>query len=183
MRLEYTHMDYLTQQAGGLTDLQFNEDPRQSIRNRNHFGVKWNMLALHLDYDISKSSTFNIRAFGMKSTRESLGFLGKITQADPMTERTMIQGLFENGGIESRFLHKYHFNKKDVNRFTRGAFLIGMRYYQGSSISNQGNASDGDDADFRFLTPNNLDNSSYSFPSKNIAAFTENILFIKHIFI
>ena len=178
VRLEYTHMDYLTQQAGGLTDLQFNEDPRQSIRDRNHFGVKWNMLAFHLDYDISRTSTFNIRAFGMKSSRESLGFLGKITQADPMTERTMIQGLFENGGIESRFLHKYHFNKKDVNRFTRGAFLIGMRYYQGSSISNQGNASDGDDADFRFLTPNNLDNSSYSFPSKNIAAFAENILFI-----
>ena len=178
VRLEYTHMNYLTQQAGGLTDLQFEQDARQSIRDRNHFKVDWNMLALHLDYDITRTATFNIRAFGMKSRRESLGFLGKITQADPMTERTMIQGLFENGGVESRFLQKYHFNKNKKDRFTRGAFLVGMRYYQGSSIANQGNASDNDDADFRFLTPNNLDNSSYSFPSKNIAAFAENILFI-----
>ena len=178
LRLEYTHMNYLTQQAGGLTDLQFEQDLRQSIRNRNHFKVDWNMLALHFDYDITRSSTFNIRAFGMKSSRESLGFLGKITQADPLTERTMIQGLFENGGIESRFLQKYHFNKKNKDRFTRGAFLVGMRYYQGSSVANQGNASDGEDADFRFMTPDNLDNSSYSFPSKNIAAFAENILFI-----
>lgn len=178
LRLEYTHMNYLTQQAGGLTDLQFEQDSRQSIRNRNHFKVDWNMLALHFDYDITRSSTFNIRAFGMKSSRESLGFLGKITQADPLTERTMIQGLFENGGIESRFLQKYHFNKKNKDRFTRGAFLVGMRYYQGSSVANQGNASDGEDADFRFMTPDNLDNSSYSFPSKNIAAFAENILFI-----
>ena len=178
VRLEYTHMNYLTQQAGGLTDLQFTKDPRQSIRDRNHFKVDWNMLAFHLDYDLTKSATFNIRAFGMKSRRESLGFLGKITQADPMTERTMIQGLFENGGIESRFLQKYHFNKNNKECFTRGAFLVGMRYYRGSSIANQGNASDESDADFRFLTPNNLDNSSYSFPSENIAAFAENILFI-----
>lgn len=178
VRLEYTHMNYLTQQAGGLTDLQFNQDPRQSIRDRNHFKVDWNMLAFHLDYDLTKSATFNIRAFGMKSRRESLGFLGKITQADPMSERTMIQGLFENGGIESRFLQKYHFNKNKKERFTRGAFLVGMRYYRGSSIANQGNASDNNNADFRFLTPNNLDNSSYSFPSENIAAFAENILFI-----
>lgn len=178
VRLEYTHMNYLTQQAGGLTDLQFEQDARQSIRDRNHFKVDWNMLAFHLDYDITRTATFNIRAFGMKSRRESLGFLGKITQADPMTERTMIQGLFENGGVESRFLQKYHFNKNKKDRFTRGAFLVGMRYYQGSSIANQGNASDNDDADFRFLTPDNLDNSSYSFPSKNIAAFAENILFI-----
>ena len=178
VRLEYTHMNYLTQQAGGLTDLQFEQDARQSIRDRNHFKVDWNMLALHLDYDITRTATFNIRAFGMKSRRESLGFLGKITQADPMKERTMIQGLFENGGVESRFLQKYHFNKNKKDRFTRGAFLVGMRYYQGSSIANQGNASDNDDDDFRFLTPDNLDNSSYSFPSKNIAAFAENILFI-----
>jgi len=178
LRLEYTHMEYLTQQAGGLTDLQFEQDPRQSIRDRNHFQVKWNMLALHLDYDITRTSTFNIRAFGMKSSRESLGFLGKITVADPMTERTMIQGLFENGGIEARFLQRYNFNKKDKERFTRGAFLVGARYYKGSSISNQGNASDEKDANFNFLTPNNLDNSSYSFPSSNIAAFAENILFI-----
>lgn len=49
VRLEYTRMSYLAQQAGGLTDYQFEEDPRQSVRDRNWFKVDWNVLALHYD--------------------------------------------------------------------------------------------------------------------------------------
>lgn len=178
VKLEYTHMNYLARQAGGLTDFQFEIDPRQSFRDRNWFQVNWNMLALHFDYEISPSATMNIRAFGMKSSRESLGFLGKISQADPGGNREMIQGLFQNGGTEIRYLQRYRFQKKKKDTFLRGAFLIGSRFYQGETVSNQGAASSGKDADFSFLNPNNLENSSFSFPSKNIAAFVENILFI-----
>jgi len=176
IKLEYTHMNYLARQAGGLTDFQFNLDPQVSIRNRNWFQVNWNMLALHLDYEFSSKAVFNLRAFGMKSSRESLGFLGKITQADPGGNRELIQGLFQNGGIEARFLKRYNLSKSDEK--WRGAFLVGARYYQGKTIANQGSASDGSDAKFSFLNPNNLENSSFDFPSKNIALFAENILFI-----
>ena len=102
IKLEYTHMDYLAKQAGGLTDTKFNQDPTQSLRDRNWFNVNWNILALHYDYEIGASSNLNIRTFGMISQRQSLGFLGKITQADDNEAREMISGDFRNLGIEAR---------------------------------------------------------------------------------
>jgi len=43
---EYTYMNYLSQQAGGLTDEQFLENPQQSTRSRNWFKVNWNIPAI-----------------------------------------------------------------------------------------------------------------------------------------
>ena len=178
VKLEYTHMNYLAQQPGGLTDVQFNKDPRLSYRDRNWFQVNWNMLAFHLDYEISSKSNFNIRAFGMKSSRESLGFLGKISQADPGGNRDMIQGLFKNGGVEARYLSRYKIKNSFSENYPKGAFLVGGRYYQGKTVSNQGYASDSNDANFTFLHPTDLENSSFDFPSNNIAFFSENVLFL-----
>ncbi|MFT7343593.1 MAG: Fe(3+) dicitrate transport protein [Lentimonas sp.] len=174
LRLEYTHMDYLTQQAGGLSDLSFKQDPIQSFRDRNWFKVNWNMLALHFDYQLTKNTLFNIRTFGMLSDRSTLGFLGKITQQDPGGNREMIYGDFKNIGSEARLLKKYTLK----NQMIKGAFVVGARYYRGQTTSKQGRSSDGDGPDFGFINPNELENSSFSFPSSNIALFAENIVFI-----
>ncbi|MEO6684654.1 MAG: carboxypeptidase-like regulatory domain-containing protein, partial [Dyadobacter sp.] len=48
--IDITHMNYLAQQPGGLSDDMFNTDPRQSNRERNWFKVNWNMLALNFDH-------------------------------------------------------------------------------------------------------------------------------------
>ena len=178
VRLEYTQMNYLAQQPGGLTDLQFQQDPRKSYRNRNWFKVGWNMLAFHSDYEISTKATINVRAFGMKSTRESTGFLGKINQADPLGNRDLIQGLFQNGGIEGRYLQRYDLKKGDTSKAMSGAFLVGARYYRGHTTNNQGLVSAGSNADFSYLHPTDLENSSYDFPSENASLFSENILFL-----
>ncbi|MFN6074385.1 MAG: TonB-dependent receptor domain-containing protein, partial [Fluviicola sp.] len=39
-------------------------------------------------------------------------------------------------------------------------------------------ASSGNDADFNFLNPNDLENSDFSFPSKNLSFFVENLFYI-----
>ena len=173
LKLEYTQMNYLTQQPGGLTDLQFENDIRQSFRNRNWFAVDWKMLALHYDFEVTKSALINVRAFGMLSDRKSLGFLEKITKEDIGGPRTMILGEFKNIGAETRFLKRYELNSK-----IKGAFLVGARYYRGFTTAEQGNASSDSTADFSFTNPSNLENSSYEFPSENIAGFIENILFL-----
>ena len=180
--LEYTHMNYLARQAGGLTDLNFIEDPRQSVRNRNWFNINWNMLALNYDQEIGNKSSINIRAFGMISQRNSLGFLGKITQADNNDIREMIASDFKNGGIELRFLKKYILKRKksesNNKRVIKGAILCGMRYYEGNTSAKQGLATYGNNPDFSFQNENDLESSSFSFPSSNLAFFTENIFFI-----
>lgn len=172
LRLEYTRMSYLAKQPGGLTDVLFKEDPRQSVRDRNWFKVDWNILALHYNWQVSKSALFNVRAFGMLSSRYSLGYLGKINTADPGGNRDMIAGDFKNTGVEVRYLKRYSFRL-----FNRGAFLVGARYYQGKTTSLQGVATDGDSPDFTFRNRDNLENSNYSFPSKNLSFFTDNIWF------
>lgn len=181
VRLEYTHMNYLAQQAGGLSDLQFENDPKASFRNRNWFSVHWNMLALHYNHEFNSKTVFNVRAFGMVSDRQSLGFLGKITQADPLDDRDMIAGDFKNAGVEARLLRKYS-NKEGRKLNIKGAALIGARYYRGQTTSLQGKATGGDQPDFQFQNPDNLENSSFSYPSENLAFFAENILFINRKF-
>ncbi|MCR9171325.1 MAG: TonB-dependent receptor [bacterium] len=175
VRLEYTHMNYLARQAGGLSDLQFEQNPRQSLRDRNWFNVNWNTLAFHFDHEFSDQAYLNVRAFGMHSSRKTLGFLGKITQQDPGGAREMLSGDFQNAGVEARFLRRYIPNQgKDI----RGAVLLGGRYYQGQTIANQGIATDGNDADFTYQNPNDLEGSSFTYPSQNASLFAENILFI-----
>ncbi|HEU4496193.1 MAG TPA: TonB-dependent receptor plug domain-containing protein, partial [Flavobacterium sp.] len=46
---EYTNMDYKMKQPGGLTDEQYSQDERQSLRNRNWFGAPWNLFSVQLD--------------------------------------------------------------------------------------------------------------------------------------
>ncbi len=178
LRIEYTHMNYLAKQAGGLSDLQFNENPRQSLRDRNWFKVNWNMLAVHYDHEISKKAHFNVRGFGMASSRQTLGFLGKITQQDPGGNRDMLAGRFRNAGIEARFLQRYNFKRAKKKMQIRGAFLVGARYYQGTTTADQGKATDGSDANFEYQNPNNLEGSAFTYPSENEAVFAENILFL-----
>lgn len=173
IRMEYTHMSYLAQQPGGLTDQQFNQDPRASYRERNWFKVDWNLLALHYDWEISKNKRFNVRAFGMLSDRYSLGYLGKINSVDPLGKRDLIAGEFKNAGAEVRYLQEYKWGKH-----IRGGLLIGGRVYSGRTQNAQGLAAAGNDADFRFSNPGEPELSDYSFPSQNVAGFMENILFL-----
>jgi Fe(3+) dicitrate transport protein len=37
LHFDYTYFNYLAQQAGGLTDVMFNQNPTQSNRSRNWF--------------------------------------------------------------------------------------------------------------------------------------------------
>ncbi|MCB9232303.1 MAG: TonB-dependent receptor [Bacteroidia bacterium] len=166
--LEYTFMDYIAQQPGGLTDALFNQNPRQSIRERNWFQVQWNLAALTADYKFNARTKLNVRNFGLLANRDALGFLGLISRVDPLQERNLIHGYFRNFGNETRLIHKYDL------RGNPSALLVGARYYQGYAINQQGNANDGYGPDFYFLQPDSLD-SDYHFPSRNIAAFAENM--------
>lgn len=173
---DYTYMTYLAHQPGGLSDQMFEQNPQLSIRDRNWFEVNWNLFSLSLNYKISSKSELNIRNFGLVASRLALGFLGSINRADPLVERELIAGFFKNFGNETRFLTRYKIKK------SMGVLLVGTRFYLGKTASQQGVASDGADADFRFLHPDNLENSDYTFPSKNFSAFIENIFYVNEKF-
>ncbi len=166
---EYTYMTYLAHQPGGLTDKAFEKDPSQSIRNRNWFKVNWNLASLSLDWKLRPRTRLNWMNFGLMAERITVGFLGQINRADPLTERDLLGDQYKNFGSELRLLQHY-------NLFgNTSTFLIGGRYYQGQTIRKQGLGDTTSLPHFEYLHPNNLESSDYTFPSRNIAAFAENI--------
>ena len=58
LQIEVTYLNYLAQQAGGLTDEMFIDNPLQSNRTRNWFKVNWFLHSTKLLY--KKNSTTNL---------------------------------------------------------------------------------------------------------------------------
>ncbi len=177
--LQVTHMDYLAQQPGGLSDKQFLQDARQSNRERNWFAVDWNLFNANADWKLNARSNINLIAFGLVASRQSLGFRpNDVTRSDSeANSRDLINGDFRNYGLEARYLNRYQVAGKDA------VVLLGTRYYRGTTHSTQGFGPTGRGADFRFISPENevfgaLGSSDYRFPNHNAAFFVENILYL-----
>lgn len=173
---EFTYLNYLAQQAGGLSDKMFKKDHLQSNRARNWFEVEWMMYNLKFKKEFSNNTNFSFSFFGLEAKRNSLGFrTNRVSQVDSGEERDLIKGDFSNFGIESRLLTNYSLlNKKSL-------FLVGMKYYNSNSSSVQGPGSNGLDANFTFqnsLYPNYNSQSNYNYPNENIAIFAENIIYL-----
>ncbi len=170
--IEMTKMHYDMQQPGGLTEEQFNIDPRQSNRDRNWFNADWNLPVITLDYNFSSTSRFNSRFFALIADRSSVGNLTAPNKFDTKLNRDLIVDNYENYGVESRFIQTY----EAFGNFSTA--LAGIRYYRGNTQRMQGDGTSGKDADFTFLNPDDLEGSDFSFPSINAAVFAENIFLV-----
>ena len=173
--LQYTHMDYLAHQPGGLTDAEFAEDPHQSIRERNWFKVDWNLGALLLDYKINDHLKFNSRFFALSASRDAVGdLLDLISRPDLGGDRNLFKDKYSNYGNESRLLYTYKIGDNAQN------LLVGVRYYRGHTYRQQGLSNDGSTgnaSDFNYGNSASDVNaySQYNLPNYNVALFAENI--------
>ena len=173
---EFTGLNYVAQQPGGLNDRMFNENPLQSNRARNWFSVNWLLYNLKLNHRINNYNTQTLNVFALDADRSALGYRSnRVDQLDPMIERDLIQGYFNNWGAEYKFL-----NKRDILGIKTGN-LIGIKLYQSNNVNIQGPGSDGTDANFDFYYddfPAYQNQSEYIYPNLNLAFFGENILYI-----
>lgn len=175
---DYTSMDYQSQQAGGLTDVKFNENPRQSFRERNWFGTPWNVASLYLNYLFSPSVALRVTAFGTFAERNSVGFTQAITIQDTINlsthaynSRQVDRDSYKNYGVEARMSMGY---KLLGNENTLAG---GIRVYQGNTERNQlGVGTTGDDFDLTLTTP--AYGRMLKFSTMNYAVFAENIFVI-----
>ncbi len=175
IRAEYTKMDYKSQQSGGLTDAQFNENPRQSMRERNWFGAPWNVASISLNYDISSSVNLQLKSFATIAERNSVGFTKAIAVNDTInamtlqyTPRQVDRDGYKNYGAEARLAVKYKFlNKQSI-------FAGGVRAYYGSTKRNQlGTGTTSFDFDLTLTNPRY--ERSLDYRTTNYAVFAENI--------
>lgn len=179
VKAEYTHSDMLSQQAGGLTDTQFEQNAQQSFRARNWMSIPWNMINVQLDIKTSEKFQLEIKTFGLLATRSSVGFLDPpITTADVILSTTNDYAVrrldadkYQNIGTELR--GKYVFQL-----FGNAQTLaFGARAYQAKTFRHQkGNGTTGSDFNM------NIDSLGYKvnyvFGTKNYALFAEQALYV-----
>ena len=192
LSFEYTHLNYLAQQPGGMTDGQFESDPLFSNRERNWFQVDWNLYALKWKQSISNRTDLSLNLFGLNASRDALGYRGipgpdgqnrsPVREPDWQDEngeyiytRDLIKGDFANWGAEGRFLTRYLVKNRDA------VFLVGSKFYKARNTSLQGPGAPGTEADFSFdpvSDPIYPYVSDFVFPNLNWSIFGENIFFL-----
>jgi Fe(3+) dicitrate transport protein len=173
---EFTYLNYLAQQAGGLSDDMFSKDPLQSNRSRNWFGLDWFLYNLKLKSKLGDHTNFSFSFFGLNAKRNSLGYRSnRVSQIDPIAERDFISGSFNNFGAEARLLTKYTF--LNLN----STLLVGSKFYKSNNSGEQGPGSNDSDANFSYAYseyPNYSNQSKYTYPNLNYSVFTENIFYL-----
>ena len=174
LSFDLTYFTYLTQQAGGLNDQMFSNNPFQSNRARNWFNVDWLLYNLRYDHEFDIKKSLSVSFFGLNAVRNALGFrVNRVDQVDSNGPRDLISGDFNNFGLEAKFLNNYKlFNKESI-------FVLGSKLYFATNYSRQGPGSDFSDADFDFYNdsfPAYSNQSNYKYPNKNISFFAENII-------
>ena len=170
---EYTNMDYQMQQAGGLTDEQFDNNPQQSARERNWFGTPWNVFSINFDTKISDNFTSNTKLFGLIGERNSVGFTATPNIEDainPATNnfanRRVDRDYYKNFGLENRNIYKYKLGKINNN------LAFGVRLYKANTQRLQdGRGTTGSDFD---LSIDGRYVRDLDFTTENVAVFAEN---------
>ncbi len=163
-----------SQQAGGLTDAQVQQNAKASFRSRNWFDITWTTPALVLNYAISEKARWNTKLFATIGNRNSVGFLQSLTVKDTINaatrtfnNRVVNLDKYRNYGMESRVILDYSMGKM-AN--TIGG---GVRLYTGTTYREaDGKGTTGTDYDVTITGNYPRD---ITFQSQNVAAFAENI--------
>lgn len=174
---EVTYMRYLAQQAGGLTDTMFENDPFQSNRTRNWFQVDWLLYNLKLEHQFSENTNASLSLFGLDASRYAIGFrTNRVDQVDDLdAPRDLLKGNFSNYGVEARLVSNYKLRNK------KATFLVGAKFYNANNDALQGPGSNGIDPNFDLQNddfPNYPNQSAFDFPNLNVALFGEHILYL-----
>lgn len=170
LRADYTHMYYEARQPGGLTDEQFARDPSISLRDRNWFRLDWNVASLTADWMINDATSLRSQFFGNLSFRRSVGMVASITIPDTGGVRTVNIDEYRNVGNETTLQHDFEVAGQ------KWSALTGIRLYAGSTVRQQGNGTADSNANYAFTSPGQLEGSDYTFPTRNVAWFSEVVL-------
>jgi len=165
---QLTYMYTQSQQAGGLTDVEFVQNSQQSKRARNWFSNPWFIYALTADYVINTESKLSLKYFGTTAERNSVGFTKAINEVDLLGNRQVDRDYYQTNGMELRYLLNYRLGS------WKNTVATGLRYFGGEMKRKQlgvGSNGSGIDFDIQGLYTRDL-----IFHNTNYAAFAETIL-------
>jgi Fe(3+) dicitrate transport protein len=174
LTFELMRSNIRSQQPGGLTDIQIQNNTKQSFRARNWMDITWTTPALILNYQINDQTRWNTKLFATIGDRNSVGFLQPINIKDSINASTLkfnsrLVNLdqYRNYGIESRLLTNYQLGNLE------NTISTGIRLYTGSThrlADGKGSTNSNYDINIEGIFPRDI-----SFVSNNVAGFVENI--------
>lgn len=135
LTIEATRWESLSQQPAGLTDEQFQQDAKQSLRGRNWFNLGWLTSAIIADYLINEQQRLNIKLFGISADRNSIGFnpaggilvLDNKSNTGEYSSRTVDIDQYRNLGMEARYLLNYELGRQT------SSLSAGLRLFRGNT--------------------------------------------------
>ncbi len=171
---QFSRMDYVQQIAGGLTDAQFNQNPKLSLRSRNFFNPEINIPAITFKYDLSANTHLEVTAHALFGQRNSVQFIASPLVADTFNTaihsynpRQVDRDYYNGFTTEARLLHNYTIGKM------KSVLAAGYRFSDETTKRKQkGVGTTGSDFDLSIVKPYSID---LKFTTLNNAFFAENI--------
>jgi Fe(3+) dicitrate transport protein len=171
---QMSRMNYRQQIAGGLTDVQFRENSKQSFRARNFFNPEINIPALLFNYAFSPNTQLSVTSHYLGGQRNSVQFINTPNVMDTVNvslgtynPRQVDRDYYNGFTTETRLLHRYAAGKLN------GVLTGGLRYFTESTRRRQkGVGTTGSDFDLSLVQPYGID---LHLHTDNYAAFVENL--------
>ncbi|MBN9379383.1 MAG: TonB-dependent receptor [Chitinophagaceae bacterium] len=172
---QFSRMNYRQQIAGGLTDAQFKQDPRQATRTRNFFYPEINIPALLFNYELSHNTQLSVTSHYLGGQRNSVQFINTPNIADTINTalgtynpRQVDRDYYSGFTTEARLLHRYTLGKMIA------VITGGIRYFTETTLRKQkGTGTTGNDFDLNLVKPYGID---LRLHTNNYAVFAENLL-------
>ncbi|MBI1223932.1 MAG: TonB-dependent receptor plug domain-containing protein [Bacteroidetes bacterium] len=169
-----SHMNYVNHFAAGLTDAMFEEDPRQSNRDRNYFNPTIYVPSLHFTAKLSSNTYLSVRGSGIIGERNSVQFITLPTVNDTINEST---NQYNPRQVDRDYYHSYSSEAKLRQSYSllngKSDIAFGVRYGDSRTLRKQkGLGTTDKDFDLSLISPYKID---LVFRTHNYAAFAENV--------
>ena len=174
--VEYSLLRNKLKMPGGLTDSQFNANPRQSTRGRNWLESPWNVVTAFLNYNPTEKSTLSVKTSLLFSKRALVwrnedGGPEADDVIDPATNqfvpREVGKEAMNNSTTEIRYSQKY-------NLFNNESTLAAGLRQSSAWFKRQGGGEGTTGSDFN-LNISGTWGYDLDFTTTNFAPFVENI--------
>lgn len=172
--LQFSRVNFKEQDAGGLTDAQFNADNRTSTRTRNYFDPEINIPAILFNYNLTSRTKLEVISHMIIGQRNSVQFLNNPNVADTVNKklntynpRQVDRDYYTGFTTEARLLTRYKLG--DLT----STFTSGLRYFIETTKRDQkGTGTIGSDYDLTLTNPYGI---ALNLHTHNYAAFAENV--------
>ncbi|MDB5060174.1 MAG: TonB-dependent receptor [Mucilaginibacter sp.] len=172
--LQFSRVNFFEHDAGGLTDAQFNADPRQATRARNYFDPEINIPALLFNYQLSSKTKLEVISHGIIGQRNSIQFLNNPNVADTVNKKL---NTFNPRQIDRDYYYGFTTEARLLTSYKLGnltsTFTSGLRYFtERTNRKQKATGTTGSDYDLTVIVPYGID---LQLRSLNYAAFAENL--------